>query len=60
MHQKQRKMTLKQRAKRIAEIDIQLSALFEELHSLYRDGLTTEEHNKLWEMVMSDGEPHWS
>lgn len=49
-----------QRAKRIAEIDEQITGLFKELHSLYRDGLTTEEHNRLWDMVMSDGKHHWS
>lgn len=55
-----KKLNLKQRAKRIAEIDEQISALFEELHSLYRDGISTEEHNKLWDMVMADGKSHWS
>lgn len=54
------KKSLRQRAERISEIDKQISVLFEELHSLYRDGLTTEEHNKLFDMVMSDGKPHWS
>lgn len=52
--------SLRQRAKRIAELDEQIAALFEELHILYRDGLTTNEHNKLWNMVMSDGKAHWS
>lgn len=58
--EKTKKSNLKQRAKRIAEIDEQISALFEELHSLYRDGISTEEHNKLWDMVMADGKSHWS
>lgn len=53
-------MTLTQRAKRIAEIDEQITVLFDELHSLYRDGISTEEHNKLWDMVMKDGKSHWS
>ena len=56
----QKKMTLKQRAKRIAEIDEQITVLFDELHSLYRDGISTEEHNKLWDMVIADGKSHWS
>lgn len=56
----QEKMTLKQRAKRIAEIDKQITVLYDELHSLYRDGISTEEHNKLWDMVMADGKSHWS
>lgn len=58
--EKTKRLNLKQRAKRIAEIDEQISALFEELHSLYRDGISTEEHNKLWDMVMADGKSHWS
>lgn len=58
--EKTKRLNLKQRAKRIAEIDEQISALFEELHSLYRDGISTEEHNKLWGMVMADGKSHWS
>lgn len=58
--EKTKRLSLKQRAKRIAEIDEQISALFEELHSLYRDGISTEEHNKLWDMVMADGKSHWS
>lgn len=53
-------MTLTQRAKRIAEIDEQITVLFDELHSLYLDGISTEEHNKLWDMVMKDGKSHWS
>ena len=52
--------SLRQPANRIAELDAQITALFDELHALYRDGLTTEEHNKLWDMVMSDGKSHWS
>lgn len=56
----QEKMTLRQRAKRIAEIDEQITVLFDEFHSLYRDGISTEEHNKLWDMVMADGKSHWS
>lgn len=58
--EKTKRLNLKQRAKRIAEIDEQISALFEELHSLYRDGISAEEHNKLWDMVMADGKSHWS
>lgn len=58
--EKTKRLNLKQRAKRIAEIDEQISALFEELHSLYRDGISTEEHNKLWDMVMADDKSHWS
>lgn len=58
--EKTKRLNLKQRAKRIAEIDEQISALFEELRSLYRDGISTEEHNKLWDMVMADGKSHWS
>lgn len=58
--EKTKRLSLKQRAKRIAEIDEQISVLFEELHSLYRDGISTEEHNKLWDMVMADGKSHWS
>lgn len=54
------KLSLKQRAKRIAEIDEQITVLFEKLHSLYRDGISAEEHNKLWNMVMADGKSHWS
>lgn len=60
MKQKKKNLSLKQRAKRIAEIDEQITVLFEELHSLYRDGISTEEHNKLWEIVMADGKSHWS
>lgn len=60
MQKSQKKMTLEQRAKRIAEIDEQIKVLFDELHSLYRDGISTEEHNKLWDMVMADGKSHWS
>lgn len=52
--------SLRQRANRIAEFDAQITALFDELHALYRGGLTTEEHNKLWDMVMSDDKSHWS
>lgn len=60
MESKWKNMTLKQRAKRIREIDEQITVLFDELHSLYRDGISTEEHNKLWDMVMADGKSHWS
>lgn len=60
MQKNRKEMTLKQRAKRIAEIDEQITVLFDELHSLYRDGISTEEHNKLWDMVMADGKSHWS
>lgn len=60
MENKWKGMTLRQRAKRIAEIDEQITVLFDELHSLYRDGISTKEHNELWDMVMSDGKPHWS
>lgn len=60
MENKWKNMTLKQRAKRITEIDEQITVLFDELHSLYRDGISTEEHNKLWGMVMKDGKSHWS
>lgn len=60
MENKWKNMTLKQRAKRITEIDEQITVLFDELHSLYRDGISTEEHNKLWDMVMKDGKSHWS
>lgn len=55
-----KKLSLRQRAKRIAEIDEQITMLFDELHSLYRDGISTEEHNKLWDMVKADGKSHWS
>ncbi len=55
-----KKLSLKQKAKRIAEIDEQITVLFEELHSPYRDGISTEDHNKLWDIVMSDGKSHWS
>lgn len=51
--------TLSQRAVRIREIDKQITALFDELRSLYRDGITQEEHNRLFDMVVSDGESHW-
>lgn len=60
MESKWKNMTLKQRAKRIREIDEQITVLFDELHSLYRDGISTEEHNKLWDIVMADGKSHWS
>lgn len=60
MESKWKNMTLKQRAKRIREIDEQITVLFDELHSLYRDGISTEEHNNLWNMVMADGKSHWS
>lgn len=60
MQENRKHMTLKQRAKRIAEIDEQITLLFDELHGLYRDGLTSDEHNKLWDMVMRDGKSHWS
>lgn len=53
------KRTLKQRAERIREIDKQITALFDELHSLYRDGITQEEHDRLFNMVTNDGESHW-
>lgn len=39
MENKWKNMTLKQRAKRITEIDEQITVLFDELHSLYRDGI---------------------
>lgn len=60
MENKWEGMTLKQRAKRITEIDEQITVLFDELHSLYRDGISAKEHNELWNMVASDGKPHWS
>lgn len=60
MENRLKSMTLTQRAKRIAEIDEQITVLFDELHSLYRDGISTDEHNKLWDMVMKDGKSHWS
>lgn len=60
MENRLKSMMLTQRAKRIAEIDEQITVLFDELHSLYRDGISTEEHNKLWDMVMKDGKSHWS
>ena len=53
------KMKLTDRVKRIREIDKQITALMDELHSLYYDGLTTAEHNRLYDKVMSDGESHW-
>ena len=52
-------MKLIDRVKRIREIDKQITALMDELHSLYYDGLTTAEHNRLYDKVMSDGESHW-
>lgn len=60
MENKWKGMTLKQRAKRITEIDEQITVLFDELHSLYRDGISTKEHNELLNMVASDGKSHWS
>lgn len=60
MENRLKSMTLTQRAKRIAEIDEQITVLFDELHSLYRDGISTNEHNILWDMVMKDGKSHWS
>lgn len=53
------KMSIRKRAERIREIDKQITALFDELHSLYRDGITQEEHNRLFNMVVNDGESHW-
>lgn len=52
--------SLCQRAERIRELDKQITVLFDELRPLYRDDITTEEHNKLFDMVASDGKPHWS
>ena len=55
-----KKMTLKERAKRISELDVEQSRICEERDRLYYEGLTNDEHNKLWDMVMSDGKSHWS
>lgn len=53
------KMTLRKGAERIREIDKRITALFNELHSLYRDGITQEEHVRLFNLVTNDGKSHW-
>lgn len=55
----QKEMSLEQRMIRIREIDEQLTLLHNEQQELYRNGLTTEEHNILFDMVMADGKSHW-
>lgn len=51
-------MSLKDRCIRIRQIDEVQIRLSNERHELYYDGLTVEQHNKLWDMVMADGKPH--
>lgn len=60
MAQEELHMPLKKRCERIREIDDALKQLFKEQYKLYHDGLTIEQHNKLHDMVMSDGESHFS
>lgn len=43
----------------ILEIDRRITSMFYELHSLYKEGLTIDEKNELWNIVMSDGKSHW-
>lgn len=49
---------LKDLAIRAQEIDEQLHALFARREAL-QEGLTQEEKNKLWDMIMSDHKPHF-
>ena len=53
------KQELKERAKRIREIDELITKLFKEHEQLMYDGLTNEEHNRLHDLVHSDGKSHW-
>jgi len=45
-------------AKEIRKIDVKISALFERVRELEAP-LTMEEKNRLFEIVSSDGKPHW-
>lgn len=51
--------TLKARCERLREIDVELSRLFDERRAVAEEGLSQEQRNKLFSMVMSDGKPHW-
>ena len=53
------KQELKDRATRIREIDELITKLFKEHEQLMYDGLTNEEHNRLHDLVHSDGKSHW-
>jgi uncharacterized tellurite resistance protein B-like protein len=44
--------------KRLREIDIEITRLFDEQREI-KSNLTTEERNKVFDMVMSDGKSHW-
>ena len=52
--------TLETRCERIREVDAAINKLHVELRSLYLDGLTESQRNNLFDMVMSDGDSHWS
>lgn len=51
--------TLRARCERLREIDAELSHLHDERSAIATEGLTQEQRNKLFDMVMSDGKPHW-
>lgn len=49
-----------QRIKRIEEINAQITDLVEELYGLYKDHLSPEERNKLWNRIDSDPKSYWN
>lgn len=52
--------TIKARCERLREIDVELSRLHNEREAIATEGLTQEQRNKLFDMVMSDGKSHWT
>lgn len=53
------KKLLRWRCGRIREIDAEIAELFKEHRRLYYEGLTMEQHNKLFDMVTQDGKSHY-
>lgn len=51
---------MKDRATRIQDIDSLMHLLCEERDRLMYDGLSTEEHNRLVELVRADGKSHFA